>query len=95
MFQFLEGSAYIYIPKYNISEYVTLKKNLYKNWRFQQKIQNICGFIVECYIQGWISAPNHWNIIIAPVNGMFLKKLLSYNKLVKVAPKNSKTTYDI
>ena len=53
----------------------------------KKSLEDICSFIVECYIQVWISAPD---IITAPINDiMFLKKLLNYNnnKLGEVALK--------
>jgi len=56
----------------------------------KKSLEDICSFIVECYIQVWISAPD---IITAPINDiMFLKKLLNYNnnKLGEVALKKCK-----
>lgn len=40
-------------------------------------LKDISCFVIECYIQAWISAPN---IITAPVNDViFFKKILNYN----------------
>ncbi|XP_050521446.1 uncharacterized protein LOC126894443 [Daktulosphaira vitifoliae] len=50
-------------------------------------LEDICCFVVECYIKMWFSAAN---IITAPINDLILlKKLLNYsnNKLGEVAIK--------
>ncbi|XP_050538364.1 uncharacterized protein LOC126903874 [Daktulosphaira vitifoliae] len=50
-------------------------------------LEDICCFVVECYIKMWFSAAN---IVTAPINDlMLLKKLLNYsnNKLGEVAIK--------
>jgi len=52
--------------------------------REQNSLDENCCFIVKCYIQEWITAPNP---VTAPMNDLlFLKKLKNYNgKLGEVA----------
>jgi len=52
--------------------------------REQNSLDEVCCFIVKCYIQEWITAPNP---VTAPMNDLlFLKKLKNYNgKLGEVA----------
>lgn len=55
--------------------------------REQNSLDDLCCFIVKCYIQEWITAPNP---IAAPINDLlYLKKLMNYHdKLGEVAIKN-------
>ncbi|KAE9528726.1 hypothetical protein AGLY_012301 [Aphis glycines] len=54
--------------------------------REQNSLDDLCCFIVKCYIQEWITAPNP---ITAPMNDLlYLKKLMNYHdKLGEVAIK--------
>ncbi|KAL4142842.1 hypothetical protein QTP88_005236 [Uroleucon formosanum] len=44
--------------------------------REQNSLDEVCCFLVKCYIQEWITASNP---VTAPMNDLFLKKLKNYN----------------